>query len=144
MRTQSPDTSPEAERILIERIRQAPVSRRFLLVQSLSQLMLSGRPEQESRTEAIQTITIGYVQRIGQRVQAALAARPEWQEQPVDLSTTLLPVMQALQKMSISSYIGGSIASSLHGMQQSASGIDLVLISPELSVLPIATAISVL
>jgi len=129
MRTQSPDSSPEAERALIERIRRAPLSRRFRLVQSLSQRMLSGRaPEQDSQTEAIHTITSGYGQRIGQRVRAALAARPQWQEQPVDLTATLLPVMQALHEGGISSYIGGSIASSIHGMHQSASDIDLVLI----------------
>lgn len=94
MRTQSPDTSPEAERMLIERIRQTSGSRGFRLVQSLFQRMLNGRhPEQESRAEAIQTITVGYGQQIGQRVRIALAARPEWQEQPVDLSTTLLPVI---------------------------------------------------
>lgn len=145
MRTQSPDTSPEAERILIERIRQAPVAKRFRLVQSLSQRILSGwDPEQEPRTEAIQTITTGYGQRIGQRVRTALATRPAWQEQPVDLSATLLPVLQALHRAGIPAYIGGSIASSIHGMQQSACDIDLVLVSPEQSFLPIATAISTL
>lgn len=129
MRTQSPDTSPEAERRLIERIRQAPVSRRFRLVQSLSQRILAHQDaDQDIQTQAIHAITVGYGQRIGQRVRAALAVRPGWQEQPVDLTATLLPVMQALQKAGISSYVGGSIASSIHGMQQSASDIDLVLI----------------
>ena len=129
MRTQSPDTSLEAERTLIERIRQAPVSRRFRLVQSLSQRMLSGRDsEQDIQVEAIRAITTGYGQRIGQSVGTALAARPQWQEQPVDLTAALLPVTQALHEVGISSYIGGSIASSIHGMQQSASDIDLVLI----------------
>ncbi|GCE27601.1 hypothetical protein KDA_30850 [Dictyobacter alpinus] len=132
MRTQSPDTSIKAERTLIERIRQVPVSRRFRLVQSLSQRMLSGRDcEQGIQGEAIRAITIGYGQRIGQRVQDALATRPQWQEQPVDLTAALLPVMQALHEGGISSYIGGSIASSIHGMQQSASDIDLVLIQQE-------------
>lgn len=145
MRTQSPDTSPEAERILIERIRHASASRRFRLVQSLSQRMLSGQnPEQESQTEAIQTITAGYGQRIGQRVRAALAARPGWQEQTVDLAATLFPVMQALHKAGISSYIGGSIASSIHGMQQSASDIDLVLILQGHDPLSIVAALSTL
>jgi hypothetical protein len=130
MRTQSPDTSPEAERHLIELIRQAPLSKRFRLVQSLSQRMLSGRdPEQETRTEAVRAITWGYGRRIGQRVQRALVAQPDWQEQPVDLTATLLPVIQVLENVGIASYIGGSIASSIHGMQQSASDIDLVLIS---------------
>lgn len=143
MRTQSPDTSPEAERTLIERIRQAPASRRFHLVQSLSQRMLSGRvPEQNIQTAAIRAITVGYGQRIGQRVRAALAARPQWQEQPVDLTTTLLPVMQALHEQGIFSYIGGSIASSIHGMQQGASDIDLVLILQEHSLPSVSIALA--
>jgi hypothetical protein len=35
--------------------------------------------------------------------------------------------MQALDEAGVSSYIGGSIASSIHGMQQRAADIDLVL-----------------
>lgn len=142
MRTQSPDTSPEAECHLIKLIRQAPLSKRFRLVQSLSQHMLSGHDaEQEARTEAIRAITWGYGQRIGQRVQRALAERPDWQEQPVDLTATLLPVMQALEEVGISSYLGGSIASSIHGMQQSASDIDLVLVGQGQRLLPMGAAL---
>jgi len=145
MRTQSPDTSPEAERTLIERIRQAPISKRFRLVQSLSQRMLSGRTsEQDIQTEAIHAITCGYGQRIGRRVQAALAAQPQWQEQPVDLTATLFPVIQALRDGGISSYIGGSIASSMHGMQQSASDIDLVLMGPRCNFPSVSAALAVL
>src|SRR5450432_1573489 len=36
MRTQSRDTSPEAERVLIELIRKAPISKRFGLVRSMT------------------------------------------------------------------------------------------------------------
>lgn len=145
MRTQSPDTSPQAERTLVDRIRQAPVSKRFHLVQSLSQRMLSGRdPEQNIQEMAIRAITIGYGQRVGQQVQAALATRPEWQEQPVDLTAILFPVMQVLSEQGISSYIGGSIASSIHGMQQSASDIDLVLIGQERDCLSVRAALAAL
>lgn len=145
MRTQSPDTSLAAERYLIERIRQAPVSKHFHLVQSLSQRILSGYdPTQDSRAEAIHSVTCGYGRRIGQRVQRALAERPEWHEQSVDLSATLWPVMQALNKAGISSYIGGSIASSLHGMQQSASDIDLVLIGQQASTRTLITTLATL
>jgi hypothetical protein len=40
MRTQSIDTHPEAERMMIELIRGAPMSKRFRLVQSLMQSAL--------------------------------------------------------------------------------------------------------
>jgi hypothetical protein len=107
--------------------------------------MLSGQgPEQEVRCEAIHAITCGYGRRIGHRVQSALADRPQWQEQSVDLSSTLLPVMQALNEVGISSYIGGSIASSVHGMQQSACDIDLVLNHQEHRFLPLAAALATL
>ena len=36
MKTQSPDTSPEAERVLIERIRQTPLWRRLQLADQMS------------------------------------------------------------------------------------------------------------
>lgn len=142
MRTQSPDTSPEAERKLIERIRQAPVSRRFRLVQSLSQRMLT-HPDAEldPLTQAIHAVTVSYGLHIGQRVQAALTARSGWQEQPVDLSATLLPVIHALSEVGISSYLGGSVASSIHGMQQSASDIDLVLLPQGPEMLPVGPAL---
>ncbi len=46
MRTQSPDTSPEAERVLIELLRQAPPWRRMQLADRMSstvrQLCLAG------------------------------------------------------------------------------------------------------
>lgn len=143
MRIQSPDTSPEAERKLIERIRQAPVSRRFRLVQSLSQRMLVHQDAgSETMTQAIHTVTVGYGQRIGQRVRAALATRPGWQEQPVDLTATLFPVMHALAEVGISSYLGGSIASSIHGMQQSASDIDLVLLPQRHETLSVGPALT--
>ncbi|HEU5377012.1 MAG TPA: hypothetical protein VFV38_16400 [Ktedonobacteraceae bacterium] len=143
MRTQSPDTSPEAERKLIERIRQAPVPRRFRLVQSLSQRMLVHQDAgSETLTQAIRAVTVGYGQRIGQRVQAALATRPGWQEQSVDLTATIFPLIQALAEVGISSYLGGSIASSIHGMQQSAFDIDLVLLPQGHETLPVGMALT--
>ena len=143
MRTQSPDTSLAAERYLIERIRQAPASKHFHLIQSLSQRMLSGHdPKRDVRAEAIHAITCGYGRRMGERVQQALAQHLLWQEQPVDLSATLWPVMHALKAAGISSYLSGSIASSLHGMQQSARDIDLVLIWQRDRSLPLDTILA--
>ena len=46
MRTQSPDTSPEAERVLIELLRQAPAWRKLRMVEdtnrSVKDLLLAG------------------------------------------------------------------------------------------------------
>lgn len=49
MRTQSPDTSPEAERVLIELLRQAPAWRKLRMVEdtnrSVKDLLLAGLRE---------------------------------------------------------------------------------------------------
>ena len=49
MRTQSPDTSPEAERVLIELLRQAPAWRKLGMVEdtnrSVKDLLLAGLRE---------------------------------------------------------------------------------------------------
>jgi hypothetical protein len=49
MRTQSPDTSPEAERVLIELLRQAPAWRKVRMVEdtnrSVKDLLLAGLRE---------------------------------------------------------------------------------------------------
>jgi hypothetical protein len=46
MRTQSPDTSPEAERVLLELLRQAPVWRKLRMVEdtnrSVKDLLMTG------------------------------------------------------------------------------------------------------
>jgi len=41
MRTQSSDTSPEAEQMLISLIRKAPITKRFELVNSLTSLYIT-------------------------------------------------------------------------------------------------------
>lgn len=118
-------------------------TRRFRLVQSLSQRMLTHPDaEPETLTQTIRTIRVGYGLRMSQRVHAALTVWPDWQEQPVDLSATLFPVIHALAAVGISSYLGGSIASSIHGMQQSASDIDLVLLPQGHETLPVGPALA--
>ena len=45
MRTQSPDTSPEAERVQIELLRKAPISKRFAITAAWSQLLIEANKE---------------------------------------------------------------------------------------------------
>jgi hypothetical protein len=105
--------------------------------------MLGGHnPNQDARAEATRAVTCGYGRRIGERVAHALAQYPLWHDQSVDLSATIFPVMQTLKAAGISSYLGGSIASSLHGMQQSARDIDLVLLGQRDRSLPLDTLLA--
>ncbi len=54
MRTQSRDTSPEVERVLIELIRKAPISKRFGLVRSMTATLtkMSVRTYREQHPQA--------------------------------------------------------------------------------------------
>jgi hypothetical protein len=49
-------------------------------------------------------------------VQEALERRETWQMQPIDLMAAMLPAVRAFEELGVSSYLAGSIASSLHGM----------------------------
>jgi hypothetical protein len=139
MTTQSVDTHPEAERIMIDVIRKAPMSKRFRLVQSLTQSALwsSMHAWQERHREVSeQEAAIGYVScscgpALAQRVQAALRMREQWHVQPADLVTVMLPALKVFDELGTPYYLGGSVASSLHGMQQLAQDVDLVVDLPE-------------
>lgn len=135
MRTQSVDTHPDAERIMIELIRSSPMSKRFRLVQSLTHSAFwstirawqEGHREAGEQEAAVHVLSCSYGSVLAQRVQAALQMREGWHLQPVDLLTVMLPARRALEDLHLLYYLGGSIASSLHGMQQLAQDIDLVV-----------------
>ena len=145
MRTQSIDTQPEAERVMIELIRGAPMSRRFQLVQSLTQSALWSsfhawreRNREASEQEAAgQVVSTCYSIDLVRCVQEALVGRESWHVQPIDLLIAMLPAVRAFDRLGVSSYLAGSIASSLHGMQQLAQDIDLVVDLPASSVTPL-------
>lgn len=140
MKTQSVDTHPEAERILIELIRRAPLSKRFRLVQSLTQSTLwssrkawrESHPEASEQEAAVHLVSCCYGATLARRVQEALERRACWHGQPIDLIVAMLPALHAFDHLlPVPSYLAGSIASSLHGMQQLAQDIDLVVDSGE-------------
>jgi hypothetical protein len=135
MKTQSVDTHPDTERMLIHLIRNAPVSKRFRLIQSLTQGALwsniqarrerySDASEQET---AIQVISSWYGPALAARVEMAFVQRKQWHLQPIHLLTVMSPTFHLFEEHNVFCYLGGSIASSLHGMQQMAQDIDLVV-----------------
>ena len=147
MRTQSIDTHPEVERVMIELIRAAPVSKRFRLVQSLTQSALWSslqawreRYREASEQEAaVQVVSTRYGAGLARYVQEALERRESWHVQPIDLMAAMLPAVRAFDHLGVSSYLAGSIASSLHGMQQLAQDVDLVVNLPASSIAPLLT-----
>jgi len=147
MRTQSIDTHPETELVMIELIRRAPMSKRFRLVQSLTQSALwsslhawrERHREASEQEAAVQVVLNCYGAGLAQCVQEALERREFWQMQPIDLMTAMQPAVRAFDHVGLSSYLSGSIASSLHGMQQLALDVDLVVDLPEPSIAPLLT-----
>jgi hypothetical protein len=138
MRTQSRDTHPEAERVLIELIRKAPMSKRFGLVRSSTATLLQANirniqkhcPDASSSEIAKQFLLHARQRQwdiLAEALGTALKSRSDWQIGDPDILTVLHSMAELLEKHSISYYIGGSLASSLHGMQQLAQDIDLVL-----------------
>ncbi|HEY6409837.1 MAG TPA: hypothetical protein VIY29_20450, partial [Ktedonobacteraceae bacterium] len=128
MTTQSVDTHPEAERIMIDLIRKVPMSKRFRLVQSLTQSAFwsslhawqERHREVDGQEAAICYVSCSYGPALAQRVQAALEMRERCHVQPVDLVTVMLPALGVFDELGAPCYLGGSLASSLHGMQQLA------------------------
>jgi hypothetical protein len=136
MKTQSPDTHPEAERVLIALFQQADPARRFALARSLSQttMFLTRRAIQRAHPEAGE-LEVGlifvanhYGQQLADRLRADLVKRtgatPSMQS--VDILAVLTPVVEAFEELGVSYHIGGSVASSVYGLARATAGIDLV------------------
>jgi hypothetical protein len=135
MRTQSLDTHPDAERILIEVIRKASSTKRFRLVQSLTQsawwssihAWLQSHPGAKEHEAALHLVTCCYGTGIAQITQTVLEQDASWHVQPVDLLAALSSAVSVFHEQGVPYYLGGSLASSLHGMQQMAQDVDLVV-----------------
>lgn len=135
MRTQSADTTQDAERMMIKLIRNASMSKRFKLVQSLTQSTLWSHihawqkchQEADEIGVAVHLVSRLYGFAIAQCVQTALDKRVGWHIQPADLLAVILPALRTFEDLQVTYYLGGSVASSLHGMQQVAKDIDLVV-----------------
>jgi len=83
MKTQSPDTSPEVERVQIELLRKATPARRFHLARSLSQTMIQVsranirrlHPEADQEEIKILFVELYYGKELADRVRAYLERR---------------------------------------------------------------------
>jgi hypothetical protein len=123
---------------MIDVIRKAPMSKRFRLVQSLTQsarwsslrAWREQHPGVDEREAAIGYVSCSYGRTFAQLVQAALERRQGWYVQPTDLVSVILPALELFNELGAPCHLGGSVASSLHGMQQLAQDVDLVVDLP--------------
>src|SRR6266536_378026 len=132
MRTQSRDTSPEAERVLIGLIRNASIAKRFKSVQAMTtfaaMLNLQNIRQQQSgaTTEEVASLFVAdhHNRTLANNLYKALQQRTT--ELTIDLLDAIKPVIAAFEQSKIVYYIQGTIAASLYGMQRSTFTVDLV------------------
>ncbi|MBV9228047.1 MAG: hypothetical protein JOZ18_01950 [Chloroflexi bacterium] len=143
MRTQSRDTSPQAERVLIDLIRKAPITKRFDMVRSLTastsranmQYIQNTHPR-ASQAEIAQIFAARprnqSLQMLARSLGKRLENRTDWTLHESDVLVVLRSIADTFEKLQVPYYFSGSVVSSVYGMQQLAQDIDVV-IDPEAS-----------
>jgi hypothetical protein len=129
MRTQSHDTHPEMEDVHIALIRQASIAKRIAITRSWSQriirlsrrAMMKANPEWtlEKRKETILAYNYGIT------VIEQFPHNGETMNAP-DLLATMIPLIDAFEKIGVSYSIGGSVASSAYGIPRATLDVDIV------------------
>lgn len=136
MKTQSRDTTPEAERVHLDLLRAASPARRFGLVLSLSRMVMQGSraglrrrsPGASDREIALLAVFNNYGPVVGERAEARVAEVEGLATMPLqpDLYAAMQPVLDAFTQLGISYFVGGSVASSIYGIPRATLDVDLV------------------
>jgi hypothetical protein len=132
MRTQSSDTSPEAERVLIGLIRKASVAKRFKSVQSMTTfaatLNLQNIKQQhpDASKEEVGSLFVADHHTHALADSLHLAAQHKTTELSLDLLHAIVPMVEVFTGSEIAYYMQGTVANSLYGMQRAAFDVHLV------------------
>ena len=134
MRTQSIDTSIDAERVLISMIREASVSKRFEFIQSWATLMIeAGRQDvqrlhPEANDEEVRFLFIErqYGKHLADKLRMVLHTRGIQSEGIPEFQAAVIPCIGALEALHVPYALAGSLASSLYGMQRATLQVDVI------------------
>jgi len=134
MKTQSPDTSLEAELVLIGMIRKAPVSKRFAFVQSWAASMLEAGSQyiqQLSPQASDQEATLLFIERqygkdLIDELRRALSMGSIHIAAPPNYWEAIHSLAQTFEELDIAYALSGSLACSLYGLQRATLQIDFV------------------
>lgn len=134
MKTQSIDTSPDAERVLIGMLRSAPISKRFSIVQSWSCSMVeAGRfdVQQLYPQATMQEVWLLYAERrygkdLVNELRTALQQRKEQFSGVLNFQTALIPFVKVFRQLDIAYALTGSLVSSLYGIPRATMQLDLI------------------
>jgi hypothetical protein len=132
MKPHSPDTSPDIEHLQVAGLRRFGPARRFQLLRSLTattralswQTFRRLRPQLSAPEAASQWAALLYGPEWAQRVHPY----PTREQQMIhpDILEALAPVIEALNQLGIPYHLGGSVASSVHGIGRSTLDADLI------------------
>ena len=131
MRTQSSDTSPEAERVQIELIRQAPITKRIELMEAWSQFLIEANkqgirernPDASEKEVGLIFIANNYGQDLADKVRAYQATKniiPTSHTYINPLFDAIIPIIAALKLLGVTYYLSGAITSSFYGILSTA------------------------
>jgi len=126
MKTQSPDTSLEAEQILIGMVRKAPVSKRFAFVQSWaaslleagSQYMQQLYPQAGDEEAGFLFIERQYGKDLTDELRQALQMHSIRVAAPPNYWETIHSLAQIFEDLHLSYALAGLLASSPYGLQR--------------------------
>ncbi len=134
MKTQSPDTSPDAELVLLGMIRGTPISRRFAFVQSWTASMLEAGgqyirqlyPQASEEEVRLLFIERQYGKELAGEIRQALHANRIQVTDTPDLQGAIRPLVKIFDDLDVPYALSGSLASSLYGFQRATLQIDFV------------------
>jgi hypothetical protein len=136
MVTQSVDTSPEAERMLVQLLQKAGEERRLAqacsLTASVRRLSWDNlarlHPAWSLRERIGFFVEVIYGKELGQSfgrwfATSGVEVKTDMNE---ELLAVVLPIVEVLEKLNVPYLVGGSVASSLHGIPRSTNDCDMV------------------
>lgn len=134
MKTQSPDTSLDAELVLIGMIRKAPMSRRFAFVQAWTASMLEAgsqyvrqlHPQASDEEARLLFIERQYGKDLADELRWSLHAYHMQVTAAADYQRAIRPLAKLCEELDIPYALSGSLASSLYGLQRATLHIDFV------------------
>ncbi len=134
MKTQSPDTSLDAELVLIGMIRKAPMSRRFAFVQAWTASMLEAgsqyvrqlHPQASDEEARLLFIERQYGKDLADELRWSLHAYHMQVTAAADYQRAIRPLAKLCEELNIPYALSGSLASSLYGLQRATLHIDFV------------------